>query len=462
MPILTRRRLLLLSGLGLAAVPAARYALPSALRRGDPKPPTGAAAELVERCFADLDRAAVWDVHCHVLGLGRGSGCYVNPELRSHLNVVKRFQYDLYMAAAGFSDAPEVVDADYTDRLFALHRAMNPAGKLVLMAFDHVVDEDGEERFEKSNFHTPNDYVLRLARENDDMVACGSIHPYRKDAADRLRALAAAGGRAIKWLPAAMQIDPASPRCDAFYAAMAETGLPLFSHAGAEAAVDASHAADFGNPLRLRRALDAGVRVVVPHCAGLGDGEDLEAPKDASGHHPKVSSFDLFLRLMDDARYTGHLFADISAMTQFNRCEDPLQRTLDRQDLHPRLVNGTDYPLPAIDPLVSTRRLVQLGYLTSEERALCNEIFEANPLTFDLVVKRLLTSAQGNRFQSRVFETRWVYEPRSGPEADGEGGLRPVVEGQPEGAVDQLRPDEALPRDEDVRDPEGGRRAEDQ
>ena len=32
-----------------------------------------------------------------------------------------------------------------------------------------------------------------------------------------------------------------------------------------------------GNPLRLRRALDAGVRVVVAHCASMGQDRDLDA-----------------------------------------------------------------------------------------------------------------------------------------------------------------------------------------
>ena len=49
----------------------------------------------------------------------------------------------------------------------------------------------------------------------------------------------------------------------------------------------ASEMHDFGNPLRLRRALDAGVRVVVAHCASMGQDRDLD--RGAAG--PLVDSF---------------------------------------------------------------------------------------------------------------------------------------------------------------------------
>ena len=81
---------------------------------------------------------------------------------------------------------------------------------------------------------------------------------------------------------------------------------------------------------------------------------------------------------------------------------------LSSPELHPRLVNGSDYPLPAIDPVISTRRLVREGYLTPDERRLCNLVFDANPLLFDLVVKRTLkveTPGKTHRFAPSVFES---------------------------------------------------------
>jgi len=51
-------------------------------------------------------------------------------------------------------------------------------------------------------------------------------------------------------------MDPADVRCDRYYEALARLKLPLLTHAGAELAVTGGQMQDYGNPLRLRRALD--------------------------------------------------------------------------------------------------------------------------------------------------------------------------------------------------------------
>ncbi|HEU5459341.1 MAG TPA: hypothetical protein VFU83_02555, partial [Pyrinomonadaceae bacterium] len=166
---------------------------------------------------------------------------------------------------------------------------------------------------------------------------------------------------------------------------MKELDLILLSHGGEEKAVEAEEDQKLGNPLLLRRALDHGVKVVVAHCAGLGTNEDLDS-KDRK----QVDNFDLFLRLMDEKRYAGLVFGEISAMTQFNRVGKPLQTILAREDLHERLVNGSDYPLPAVNVLIRTRPLVKLGFLSKSEGESLKEVYDYNPLLFDFVLKRTL------------------------------------------------------------------------
>ena len=77
-------------------------------------------------------------------------------------------------------------------------------------------------------------------------------------------------------------------------------------------------------------------------------------------------------------------------MLQFNRMPGPFSTLLKRQDLHPRLVNGSDYPLPAINALIHTRSLVHNGFITADERIALNEIYDFNPLLFDFVLKRTI------------------------------------------------------------------------
>jgi mannonate dehydratase len=211
--------------------------------------------------------------------------------------------------------------------------------------------------------------------------------------------------RAVKWLPASMGIDPASPLCDRFYEAAARLKMPVITHAGEERAVIGTDIQEYGNPLRLRRALDAGVRVVVAHCASMGEDRDT----DKGPHGPMVSSFELFARLFDTEKYTQHLFGDIAAMPQTNRAAPALARVLEREDWHPRLLNGSDYPLPGLMPIFSVKYLVSLGLVQESAVELLTYIREFNPLLFDFVLKRHLRS-NGKGFSNSVFETRKFFE----------------------------------------------------
>ncbi len=46
----------------------------------------------------------------------------------------------------------------------------------------------------------------------------------------------------------------------------------------------------FGNPLLLRRALDAGVRVVVAHCGSMGEDRDLDRGENGRSSTASPSS----------------------------------------------------------------------------------------------------------------------------------------------------------------------------
>lgn len=364
-------------------------------------------AAFVARCYEGIDRTRMVDVHTHVVGLGYDdSGCWVNPALRSVWHPVRNLQFDLYLAGAGIDD-DETADRRYLERLLALHRHANPQGRVTLFAFDWHVREDGTVDRDRSTFHTPNEYVLRLAREHPDVVPCASVHPYRRDAVERLEAALDAGARAVKWLPNAMGIDPASPRCDAFYDVLARRRVPLITHGGHESAVDAAELQELGNPLRLRRALDAGVRVCIAHCGSLGECLDLDASTPT-----QADAFALFLRLAGEARAADLLYADTSAITFVNRAGEVLPTVLGDPVLQRRLVHGTDYPVVAVDPVTSTRWLVWRDLLDREAARLCEKVFAVNPLQFDFVVKRSLRVHDGERasaFAPSVFESARMF-----------------------------------------------------
>jgi uncharacterized protein len=360
------------------------------------------ASDLIKRSIDDIDPSRLVDHHTHIAGLGtEGSGAFVNAKMRTWRHPFHRLKFKVYMSSAGVN-GEENSDGKFVKRLKNLVSFIPQHGKHRLLAFDKNYRRDGTANLEKTEFYVPNDFVFKLSEQYPDLFVPNiSVNPYRQDAVNELRKWAAKGARVLKWLPNAMGIDPSDPSCDSFYQTMKELDLILLSHGGEEKAVEAEEDQKLGNPLLLRRALDHGVKVIVAHCAGLGTNEDLD-----DRHRKLVPNFDLFLRLMDEKRYEGLVFGEISAMTQYNRIGRPLITMLSRADLHHRLVNGSDYPLPAVNVLIRTQPLRRLGYINASERAALGEIYHYNPLLFDFVLKRSLrVPGTDKRFPPSVFMT---------------------------------------------------------
>ncbi|MBL8916511.1 MAG: amidohydrolase family protein [Archangium sp.] len=398
----TRRQLFALA-IGGALYGSFRYGHTRAARAAAPSGPlSNAAKDLIAKAWQGLDPSRVLDTHVHVVGLGKGgTGCEVGERLQSVTNPMEYMKFSIYLAASGVQNL-EQADAQYIERMSSLAKSQTPHGRLLLFAFDRLHDESGVAHPESSEFYTPNSYVISLAKKNPELfVPCASVHPYRADAIDELTKAAEGGCVAVKWLPNAMNIDPSSSKCDAFYDALVKLQLPLITHAGEEKAVHAEEAQRLGNPLHLRAPLRKGVKVVVAHCASLGSNPDLDAGSTA----PWVDNFELFMRLMKEEQWNGLLYGEISAMTQVNRVGAPLKHLLEHPELHSRLINGSDYPLPAINALMQTGAIVKAGFLTEDERALLNEIDQHDPLLFDFVTKRTLHVGD-THFANDVFMIR--------------------------------------------------------
>ncbi|MDD5330258.1 MAG: amidohydrolase family protein [Sulfuricella sp.] len=362
---------------------------------------------LMRAVWEGMDSNLAWDCHAHLVGSGdSGGGAWFSPDMDSLRHPLLRLQKWFYLNAGCVDVAPGSVDRSYVERLRGLVGDMNSGFKAVLLAFDWRHDESGKPDRAHSIFHIPNAYAAEIARRYPASFEwAASVHPYRPDCVEAVQQAAKDGARAVKWLPSAMGIDPASPRCDRFYQALAQAGLPLISHAGRELAVQGG-SQDDGNPLKLRRAMDHGVRVVIAHCAS--DGDDVDLDKGENG--PRVKSFELFARLMDEARYDKLVYGDISALTQFNRAW-ALKTVLRRGEWHARLLNGSDYPLPGVMPLFSAGNMADMGLLDGAAVPVLKEVRAHNPLLFDFALKRLLNLA-GQRFPASVFETRRFFDRR--------------------------------------------------
>ncbi len=356
------------------------------------------AIALVKRSYEGLDVAKIRDYHTHIVGIEENkTGAFVHPNMRSMLHPKEYIRFKIYASALKIKNLNKA-DAEAVERLTSLIRNTEGHGKHYILALDKYYNPDGTVNLHKTEFHLPNDYIYKVAKENSDVfIPTISIHPYRKDALEELDKWGKLGIKLVKWIPNSQGIDPSNPQNEAFYKKMIQYKMTLLSHAGEEKAVDAEEDQKYGNPLLLRYPLSLGVKVIIAHCGSLGTNVDLESPDKKI-----VDNFDLFIRLMDDPKYKTNLFADISAVIQFNRDKKVLETLLTRQDLHPRLVHGSDYPLPAVNLVIRLGRLKDMGFITSEEQKVLKEVYDYNPILFEFVVKRTIRWKE-KKFSDSIF-----------------------------------------------------------
>jgi uncharacterized protein len=324
------------------------------------------------------------------------------------------------LANANRIDDEARVNEQYLRRILDLAVTADLGGTYYLYAFDYRFDPPADKpspsglqpNRDSSDLYVSNDYAIAVATcltELAQHVAnehglraptfkpVASVHPHRPNAISELERVAALGVRHLKWLPPAQHIDPADPRLDTFYRAMAEHGIALLSHTGKEHTLRvAAGDDDLGNPLRLRRALDNGVTVVMLHA-----GRDGDEPSDARDAGAPRSYFERFLEMMREPTYRGRLFGEISVLPYVGT-QDKMAEIFADPDLRCRMLDGSDYPNPALNivrmlstDLFETHGPLRwsaaetLSTLRARRDALDN-IRKQNPVLYDFVVKRSL------------------------------------------------------------------------
>jgi predicted TIM-barrel fold metal-dependent hydrolase len=360
--------------------------------------------ELVKSTWEGIDTQQVWDCHCHLIGVGdANSGIWINPEMRSFLNPIQFTQYKFYLnASCAKAVNKKTIDEGVVQRMRDIHADLPDGFRYMLLGFDYYRNDDGTINYELSPFHTPNEYAHKLAETHPDQFEwIASIHPYREDAISALESAANNNARAIKWLPSIMGIDGSDPKCDAFYEALVKHNIPLLTHVGAEHAVDTPTGQTYNNPLLFRRALDHGVRVIFAHCATLGKSVDIDKGKNG----PEVENLELFARLMAEPQYENLALGDIAAITQVNRDRWKVEKIVETDEWHDRLVYGSDYPLPGVMPVFSPLNFVAWDMLSDKDAEIISEVRRYNPILFDVMLKRNI-KVNGKSFKASVFESR--------------------------------------------------------
>lgn len=351
------------------------------------RPWANAEQALIDASFAGLNATDIIDVHAHLLGTGdSGSGCHVNASLYSLWRPIEVLRRKNILGAGCVDETASDIDRQYLATLRRLMADFPAGAKAALLAFDCAYDDRGQRDLAQSTFFVPNSYAaasMAANRERFEWVT--SVHPYRDDAVEQIADARAKGAIALKWLPSAMNINWRDARLNPVYDYLARTRMPLIAHFGEEKAVPGARRDEFLNPLYARVPLDRGVRLIMAHCASLGRAPDLDRASNMT-----VPCFDLFARLMANRDYEGLLLADTSAVFQDNRRAAVWQRIIAETAWHPRLVHGSDYPLPGVWPLYNLEALTYAKVLDPALLPVLQSIRRRNVLLFDFALKRQL------------------------------------------------------------------------
>ncbi|MBI5863055.1 MAG: amidohydrolase family protein [Planctomycetes bacterium] len=303
------------------------------------------------------------DVHCHYTLTRRTASPAIErfsfepafgparPALDSFVSprALRRMSFRLYRWVSGLPAEPESGPA-VDESLAALYEqhllADGPIDRYVLLAFDEYHTRDGRrpeppERPEHfgSDIYTSNSFIRSLCRARPDRFLFGaSVHPYRENAAECIREVAAGGACLLKWLPLHQNIDIADPRTVAVLRCCAEIGLPILVHYNEEFTLRTQHP----EHLPLWPLLDVlrGLRrdgtmptTIVAHVATPVTPMGFERPH-----------FELLDALQNEFA-DAPLYADISALTTIGKIRY-LRSMARRQELHGKLLFGSDFPVP--------------------------------------------------------------------------------------------------------------------
>ena len=168
------------------------------------------------------------DCHVHIIGDGSsGSGAWI--ALGKMRTVHAR--YMLLNIKLPQSVLKTDLDQRYSKRVLEMLQE-STLDKALILAHEEPYHEDGTKIEGVSPIYTPNDYVLKLAREHEEFLPAVAIHPARADALDELERCIEAGALVMKCLPNCQNINCNDTRYKKFWQRMADAKILLLAHTG--------------------------------------------------------------------------------------------------------------------------------------------------------------------------------------------------------------------------------------
>jgi predicted TIM-barrel fold metal-dependent hydrolase len=265
------------------------------------------------------------DCHVHVSVTSPANGL-MSPRL------VKSLPFRFMGWRLGLDPASPTFDDDLEAVMVPMVEQTPQIDAAVMLAFDAVHDHEGNLDAANTHLYAKNDYVIDLCKRHPKMLFGASVHPYRRDAVAELERCAAAGCKLLKWLPIVQNFNPADPKCEPFYEALAALKVPLLCHTGGEQSLPNldKHVAD---PALLLPALKRGVTVIMAHCGTRSNARDTDY-------------LPTFMRL---AREYEHCYGDTAALSLPTRSY-AYRAILNDPIVSQKIVHGSDWPILPVPP----------------------------------------------------------------------------------------------------------------
>jgi uncharacterized protein len=241
---------------------------------------------------------------------------------------------------------PKALRADpfrvYLETFARLVGESQQVGQACLFGVDACYDEQGRETHRDPTVCGDNEAVWAAAqRFPDRFIPFFSVNPLRRDALERIDEYAERGFRGAKFLQNYWGVDLRQERFLPYYEGLARHRLPLVIHLGSEFTVPSNPELERVEMVDL--PLAAGVKVIAAHM-GIGMLPERRRPWRNLSRDPRhfwAGYYGLLERLEEQP----NLYADLAAILTPNRAR--VLRHLSQQTaVHPKLLFGTDYPVP--------------------------------------------------------------------------------------------------------------------
>ena len=309
------------------------------------------AAEVFRSKGKYCSEKALVDIHAHAGCLDDGgTTCFASERMKKEKVAFFFSKYEALFDAFGVKkeELAKKGNAHFFESVSDRVEGSSCLDAVVLLALDGTYRLDATSPdYENTDFMIRNAFVAEQVAKHPNLLWGASVNPLRKDFREELKLAHEKGAALVKLIPPiqGLRLDDeeaaVKARLTEYFLLLRKYGLPLLVHLDEEGTFSKElerRFRDHVGVLGIRRALDLGLTVIVAHVASRESA--------VHGHGSTGSAYRDLLALIQEPKYKGLLYADISALpTIVTRADHLCKVSRDFAAQPERLLWGSDFPL---------------------------------------------------------------------------------------------------------------------